>query len=86
MGLENTWRTPEYKHWEAFLHLKYTTFQQQGCSGSADGLYDLENKIEETRFSFPLKRTLNSVSVFPQPASLCIVGYKYWSENAKTSH
>lgn len=67
------WRTSEHKHWEALLHLKYTVFQQQGCLGFADGLCDLENKAEETRFSFSLKRTLTSVSIFPQLTSPCTV-------------
>lgn len=62
---ERGWRMPEHKHWVAFLHLKCTLFQQQGCTGFTHRLYDLENKINEMRFSFSLKRTLNSVSIFP---------------------
>lgn len=83
---ERGWRIEEHKHWAAFLHLKCAKFQQQGCTGFTHRLYDLENKIEETRFSFSLKRTLNSVSIFPQPTSPCTFRWKYWSEKAKILH
>lgn len=83
---ERGWRMPEHKHWVAFLHLKCTMFQQQGCTGFTHRLYDLEYKTEETRFSFSLKRTLNSVSIFPQPTSPCTFRWKYWSEKARILH